>query len=209
MTHFAQLYIQFDLLHLHLSIMDHLLNLSLNAFHLSLKRKNKKECYVYKPHVEDHQGRGFRAHLLVVALLFHRDGVVGAVVGFGAQHTDTPLVGSAEQLQQPVVLLAHPVLQHGHRLDQLVNPQGGDSQVGLQVGPAEGGEAHEAGLHSPTLLAHAHVTTDGPSRHAVLPSGPDLLGHFFGEGVLAQLGAGLVRPETLGTADGEAVLPVG
>lgn len=153
--------------------------------------------------------RTSRAHLFVVALSFHRHGVVVAVVGFGAQHTDTPLVSPAEQLQEPLVLLAHPVLQHGHRLNQLVNLQGGDSQVRLQVGSAEGGQTHEAGLQSLTVLPHAHVTTNGPSHHAILPSGSYLLGDFFGEGVFAQLGANLVHPETFGTADGEAVLPVG
>lgn len=134
---------------------------------------------------------------------------MGAVVVFGAQHTNAPLVTPAEQLQEPLVLLAHPLFQHGHRLDQLVGLQGGDSQVWLQVAPAERGQTREARLQSRTLLPHTHVTTDGVSRRAVLPPGSDPLRDFFGERVFAQLWANVVHPVAFGTADGTAVLPVG
>lgn len=213
-SHLAQLNVEFDLLHLQLSVADHLLHLGLHTFHPSLDARDRTKSNGPVDVCVDARGRlpatrRVGAHLPVVALSLHRDDVVGAVVGFGAQHTNAPLVAPAEELQEPLVLLAHPLLQHGHRLRQPVGLQGGDSQVRLQVAPAERGEAHEAGPQSLTLPPHTHVTTDGIPRHAVSPSGSDLLRDLFSEGVLAQLGADAVRPVAFGTADGDAVLPVG
>lgn len=73
------------------------------------------------------------AHLLPLTLSLHWDDVMAAVVSLSAQHTHTPLVAPAEQLQEPLVPSTVPTLQHCHRFDQLVNLQGGNSQVWLQV----------------------------------------------------------------------------
>lgn len=56
------------------------------------------------------------------------------VLRLSAEVAHTLLLIPAEHLQQPLVLLAHPVLEVRHRRDQLVEPQGGDSLVGFQVG---------------------------------------------------------------------------
>lgn len=91
-----------------------------------------------------------------------------------------------------------------------MDPQGCHSQVRLQVTLAIRRQAGEAGLHSLGPLPRAHVTVYEPfgrRRGAVVPSQADLLGHFFGEGVLAKLRASVEDGPTLGAADA-GVLPV-
>lgn len=98
------------------------------------------------------------AHLLLPTLSLHRDGVVTAVVGLSAQHAHTPLVAPAEQLEEPLVPFAHPLLQRRHRFNQLVNLQVGNSQVWLQVALTVRGQTHEAGLQCLGLLSQTHIT---------------------------------------------------
>lgn len=150
-------------------------------------------------------------HLLLLTLSLHWDGVMTAVVRLCAQHTHTPLVAPAEQLQEPLVPFTHPVLQHCYRFNQLVNLQGGNSQVWLQVTLTIWGQTHKAGLQGLGLLSHARITTYEFSCHwrcAVLSSCSDLFWHFLGEGVFTKLWAALKDSLTFGTADGEAIVPV-
>lgn len=56
--------------------------------------------------------------------------LVARVVVVQTHYANTLLVRAAEELQHLVVLLAHPVLQVGHRIDQLVLLQ---VLVGLQM----------------------------------------------------------------------------
>lgn len=130
------------------------------------------------------------------------------MLGFDALHTEKFLVTSTEQLQELLVPPTHPALQHRHRFNQLVSFQRANSQVGLQVALAVRGQTHQTGPQGLRLLPHTHVTADGLPRRTVLPSGSDLLRHFFGEGVFAELRADLVLCVTFGTVDGEAVVPV-
>lgn len=151
------------------------------------------------------------AHLRLPALSLHRDGVVAAVVGLGAQHAHAPLVAPAEQLQKPPVPLAHAVLHRRRGLDQLVRLQGGDSQMGLQVTLAVRGQTHEAGLQGLRRPPHAHVARHRRSRRrAARPPRSDPLRHLLGEGVLAELRAALEGRVTFGTAGGgvAAAVPV-
>lgn len=71
------------------------------------------------------------------------------------------------------------------------------------------GQTHQAGPQGLHLLPHASVTADRLPRHAVLPPGSDLLRHFFGERVFAELRADLVLCVTFGAVDGEPAFPVG
>lgn len=150
-------------------------------------------------------------HLLLLTLSLHRNGVMALVLALSAQHTHTPLVAPAKQLKEPLVPFTNTRLQHCHRFNQLVNFQGGNSQVWLQVTLTIRGQTHEAGLCSLCLLSHAHIAAyESPChwRHAILPSQSDLLGHFFGERVFTKRWAALKDSLTFGTADGETVIPV-
>lgn len=82
------------------------------------------------------------------------------VLRLGAELANASLVVPAEHLQQPLVLLAHPVLQVLHRRHQLVEHQGGDSVVGLQVRLAVRCQTDQTGLVSLHLhgRCRAHVT---------------------------------------------------
>lgn len=127
-----------------------------------------------------------------------------------AQHAHAAAVGPAVQLQEPLVLFADPLLQHGHRWDQLVDPQGGHPQVWLQVTLAIGGQARQAGFHSLGPLSRAHVAIyEAFGRWGGAPGPPqaDLLTHFLSEGVLAKLRASVKDGPTLGAAEAGA-LPV-
>lgn len=98
--------------------------------------------------------------LSVVALLLCCDGLVSFVLGLSAELAHALLLVPAEHFQQPLVLLTHPVLQVRHRLHQLVELQGGDRLMRLQVALAVRGQTHQAGLQSLHLQGRgrAHVT---------------------------------------------------
>lgn len=150
-------------------------------------------------------------HLLLLTLTLHWDGVVTAVVALGAQHTHTPLVAPAIQLQEPTVPFTHPVLQHCDRFNELVSLQGGNSQVRLQVTLTIWGQTHEAGLQGLCLFPDTRITIYAffhDWHDAILPSYSDLLRHFLGKIVLTKLRTALEGRLTFGTADGNAFTPV-
>lgn len=80
------------------------------------------------------------------ALVLHGDQMVVFVLRLGAELAHAPLLVPAEHLQQPLVLLAHPLGEVLHRRDQLVKLQGGHVPVRLQVSSAVRGQADQAGL---------------------------------------------------------------
>lgn len=179
-THFAELHRVFNLLHFLQSVLDHLLNVSLDPFHLSLnvrrgkktktgiKSQNRNTASGLPKHFDGMMARWHdddekQLHLLLLTLSLHGDSVVATVVSLGAQDTHTSLVAPAEQLQEPLVLFTHPVLQHRHRFYQLVNLQGWDSQVRLQVTLTVRSQTHKAGLQGLCLLPNTCVTMDGSS----------------------------------------------
>ena len=86
----------------------------------------------------------FLSHLFLHPLPLHGDGVVRPVVRLGAEHAHACLILLAEQLQEPLVLRAHPVRHVGDGLDQLVLGEPG--RVRLEVLLAVGGQTHEAGF---------------------------------------------------------------
>lgn len=79
-----------------------------------------------------------------------------------AQQTDAHLLVPAEKLQDPLVLLAHPLLQVVHRVDQLVSHQGGNPLVGLQVGFTVRRQTHQTRHEGLELEICANVTFDLP-----------------------------------------------
>ena len=85
-------------------------------------------------------------YLPLSTLVLYCNSLVIFVLGLGAELAHTLLFVPAEHLQQPLVLLTHPVLQVLRRLDQLVELQGGNSPVRLQVGLAVRGQTHQTGL---------------------------------------------------------------
>ena len=66
------------------------------------------------------------------------------VVRLGAEHAHARLILLAEQLQEPLVLRAHPVRHVGDGLNQLVLGEPG--RVRLQVLLAVGRQTHQAGF---------------------------------------------------------------
>lgn len=130
------------------------------------------------------------------------------MIGFDALQTNTLLMTPTEQLQELLVAPTHPALQHGNRLNQCVILQHPSSQVRLQVGLAIRRQTHQAGPQGLGLLSHAHVTANSLPHHTVLPTGSDLLRHFFGERVFAELRTDFVHCVTLGTVDRASSIPV-
>lgn len=110
-------------------------------------------------------GQGLYLPLQTLSLYCHS--VVIFVLGLDAETTHALLFIPAEHLQQPLVLLTHPVLQVLHRINQLMQLQGGDSLVRLQVSITVWGQTHQAGLLGPHLqgcggtdITH-HLTRSG------------------------------------------------
>lgn len=68
------------------------------------------------------------------------------VLRLGAELANTSLVVPAEHLQQPLMLLAHALLQVLHRHHQLVEHQGGNSPMRLQVRFAVRCQTDQTGL---------------------------------------------------------------
>ena len=98
-------------------------------------------------------------HLFVGPLSFHGDSVVCPVVRLGAEHAHAGLILLAEQLQEPLVLWAHPVRHVCYRLHQLVLGEPGG--VRLEVLLAVGRQAHQAGLDCLwPAFPEANVTED-------------------------------------------------
>lgn len=85
-------------------------------------------------------------HLLLSSFLLYRNHLVILMFTFTAQEADTYLIISAEQLQQPLVLLTDPLLQVLNRLHQLVPHQRGNPLVWLQVVFTVRGQTHQARL---------------------------------------------------------------
>lgn len=102
-------------------------------------------------------------HSLPSSFLLHRNHVVILMFAFTAQQADAHPIVSAKQLQQPLVLLADPLLQVLHWVHQLVPHQRGNPLVGLQVDYTVRGQTHQAGLHGPQLFFDAHVTHHHPA----------------------------------------------
>lgn len=133
-AHFAELHRVFDLLHFLQSVLDHLLNICFKLFQLSLNIRTEIKTKTESMSASVLDGMmNLGPYLFLPTLPLHWDSVVTAVVSLGAEHTHTPLVAPAEQLQEPLVPFAHPALQRRHRFNQLVNLQSGNSQVWLQV----------------------------------------------------------------------------
>lgn len=97
-------------------------------------------------------------YLPFLALVFYCNDPMIFVLCLGAELAHALLFLPAEHLQQPLVLLAHPLLQVLHRCDQLVQLQGGHSLVRLQVGFAVWGQTDQAGLQG--LHLHGRGSAD-------------------------------------------------
>lgn len=92
------------------------------------------------------QFRKFTTHLPLRALVLYRNNLVISVLSLSAELAHTLLLIPAEHLQQPLVLLTHPVLQVLHRLHELVQLQGDHPLVRLQVGFTVRCQTHQAGF---------------------------------------------------------------
>lgn len=97
-------------------------------------------------------------YLPLPTLVFYCNGLVFFVLRLGAELAHALLFVPAEHLQQPLVLLTHPVLQVLHRRDQLVELQGGHCLVRLQVGFTVRGQTDQAGLQG--LHLHGRRSAD-------------------------------------------------
>lgn len=129
---------------------------------------------------------------------------MAAVVDLRAQDAHASLVAPAEQLQEPLVSVAQPLLQRGHRFYQRVDLQGGNSQVRLQVALTVRRQTHGARLEGPTsFLLGAHVTV----HLAPLSSSSDLLRHLPRESVFTKLRAAVEHRPTPWTAGGSTAVP--
>ncbi|KAK0132960.1 hypothetical protein N1851_031668 [Merluccius polli] len=104
-VYFAAVFCVFDLFNLSFSLLDHLLN--------------------FRRHLPQLGGLHF-------IFLLYRYNRMGPVVTICAELTHTHLVSLAEQLQELVVFLTHPVFQTVHRLDQQMFLQACDSLMWLQ-----------------------------------------------------------------------------